>query len=217
MRYEIIENNKTSNDESIFKLIKNGLDELYRKKWKYVFIVSYITIAFFLWNMACALYELTTFNELPELIYKIISIAYYSIITTVLILLLFQVIIVIGKISNRKLKNRCEIGFKRCGLKTTTNEVPTLRNVYKDYQKEHGIIYEFNNLQIPQEVWDKYIPNIQLILKGIVYNMEVELDNDITRIPIMPNKYVSPYLVYTGDPYWSTAVNLLIVGKTGFR
>lgn len=210
-------NKEIKSNESIFKLINNGLKELWEKKWKFIFVIIYDIVAFFVWHIACALYELTTFNELPGLVCKVVSIAYYSIIIAILVLLLFQLIIVIGKISNIKLKNRCGTGFRRSGLKTSTNEVPTLRNVYKDYEKEHGIIYEFDNPQIPLEVWDKYIPNIQLILKGIVYNMEIEFDKDIIRIPIMPNKYVSPYLVYTGDPYWSTAVNLLIVGKTGSR
>lgn len=206
-----------SNEKNIFALINDGLKELWKKKWKFIFIVLYTIVAFFLWNISCAIYELFTFNELPELIYKIVSIFYYSIIAIVLLLLLFQVVISIGKVANRKLKNRCETGFRRCGLKTSTNEVPTLRNVYKDYEKEHGIIYEFDNVQIPMEVWEKNISSLQLILKGIVYNMDIGIGTDIARIPILPYEYVTPYYIDVRDNALSSMDNCLIVGQTGSR
>lgn len=210
-----MEKKEIKTNENIFKLIKNGLNELWYKKWKFIFLAIYEVIAFLLWTISCALWELFGFDKLPELIYKVTKISYFVTIATTLLLLLFQIIILIGQFANKKMKNRCDTGFKRCGLKTDTNEFPQLLNVYNDDFVKHCLVYEFDNLQIPLQEWDNKTANLQKILKGKVNRFEEEDNADITRVVILPNRYVSPYYIDINDNALSSMDNCLIVGPTG--
>lgn len=217
MRYKVIENkqnNETKEKEKLLKLVNNGLHELYSKKWKYIFVALYTTVAFFLWNFIYALWVIFPFNNLPKLVYNVISIIYFGIAITLLILLLLQVVIYIGKASHCFVKKRCITGFRRCGLKTKTDEVPPLVDVYNDTEKLCGRIYLFENLQIPIEKFKENTSSIQLILKGQVYDMDYAENTDYTHINIIPNKYVMPYIIGTYKEEFKEWLNLLVVGKT---
>lgn len=217
MSNKIIENNKIVNNESIFELINDGLKELLQKKWKLIFVIIYDVVAFFVWNIACALYELATFNELPELIYKVVSTAFYSIIVVVLVLLLLQVIIIIGKSAYAKLKKVCNKGFKDCALKNQSGETPILKSVYKDITKEHGLICKVKNFNIPLTEFYNKIQNLELIFKGQIYNMKYASNTDFTLISVLPNEYVTAYKIDVNDDKLSSMDNCLIVGQTGSR
>lgn len=205
------------NTKNIFKLIKKGVNELYFKKWKFIFVIIYEIIAFFLWNISCALWEMLPFNQLPELIHKLIEISYFGIVATILILLFLQVIIYIGKLSNKKQKNRCEIGFKRCGLETNTGEPPVLIDVFPDKETAHGIVYKFDDLQIPISKWENKTEDIEKILKGKIVRFEEENTTDTTSVIVTPYKYVTPYIINANDDALSSMDNCLIVGQTGSR
>ena len=210
-------NNEIKEKEKLSKLINNGLHELYSKKWKYIFAVLYSIVAFFLWNILYAFWVIFPFDDLPKIIYNVISVIYFGIAIALLVLLLFQVIIYIGKTSHYFLKKRCITGFRRCGLKTTTDEIPPLCDVYNDTEKLYGRIYSFENLQIPLEKFKEKTSTIQLILKGKIYDMDYEKNTDYTRINILPNKYVKPYIIGTYKEEFKEWLNLLVVGKTGSR
>ena len=100
-----------------------------------------------MWNISCALWEMLPFNQLPELIHKLIEISYFGIIATILILLFITSNYIYSKLSHKKQKNRCEIGFKRCGLETNTGEQPILIDIFPDKETSHGIVYKFDDLQ----------------------------------------------------------------------
>lgn len=204
-------------NKKFIELIKNGINEIYQKKWKFVFVVVYEIIAFFLWNISCALWEMLPFNQLPELIHKLIEISYFGIVATILILILFQVIIYIGKVTHIQQKNRCITGFKRCGLKTKENEIPNLYTIYKDKNKKHGLIYEFESLQIPMKTWEDKIPDMELIFKGKIYSIEYAENTDIIYVSVIPNKYATSYKIDINDNALSSMDNCLIVGQTGSR
>lgn len=210
-------NKEIKTKENIFKLIKKGVTELYLKKWKFIFIIIYEIIAFFVWNISCALWEMLPFNQLPELIHKLIEISYFGIIATILILLLLQVIIYIGKLSHKKQKNRCEIGFKRCGLETNTGEQPILIDIFPDKETAHGIVYKFDDLQIPISKWENKTEDIEKILKGKIVRFEEENTTDTTNVVITPYQYVTPYIINANDEALSSMENCLIVGQTGSR
>lgn len=210
-------NKEIKTKENIFKLIKKGVNELYLKKWKFIFVIIYEIIAFFLWNISCALWEMLPFNQLPELIHKLIEISYFGIIATILILLLLQVIIYISKLSHKKQKNRCEIGFKRCGLETNTGEQPILIDTFPDKETAHGIVYKFDNLQIPISKWENKTEDIEKILKGKIVRFEEENTTDTTNVVITPYQYVTPYIINANDEALSSMENCLIVGQTGSR
>jgi hypothetical protein len=212
-----MENKKINNNESIFQLINDGLKELWEKKWKFMFVVIYDVVAFFVWNIACALYELSTFNELPELFYKVVSTAFYSIIIAVIVLLLLQVIIIIGKSAYAKLKKVCNKGFKDCGLKNQSGETPTLKSICKDVNKEYGLILKVKNFNIPLTEFYNKIQNLELVVKGQIYNMDYANNTDFTLISVLPNEYVTSYKIDVNDDKLSSMDNCLIVGQTGSR
>lgn len=208
---------KKEEKEKFINLVKNGLNEMYRKKWKNIFIVIYTTIAFFIWNISYAIWTLLPINDLPKFAYEIIKISYFGIIAIILLLLLSQVIIYIGKLANKKIKNRCNTGFKRCGLETETREQPILTDIFPDKETEHGIVYTFDDLQIPISKWQDKTEDIEKILKGKIVRFEENNKTDTTSIIITPYEYVTPYIINANDDALSSMENCLIVGQTGSR
>ena len=219
MKNKIIDNKKIDSKEknSYLKSIKIGLNELWHRKWKNIFIALYTILAFFIWNICYAIWSLLPLNNLPTLIRDIVRISYLGIIAIVLLLLLSQIIIYIGKLANRKIKNRCKTGFKRCGLKTETGEQPILKDRFPDKETKHGIVYRFDDLQIPISKWQSKTEDIEKILKGKIVRFDIDNEHDMTNVVITPYKYVTPYIVNANDDALSSMENCLIVGQTGSR
>ena len=57
MKNKIIDNKKIDSKEknSYLKSIKIGLNELWHRKWKNIFIALYTILAFFIWNICYAI------------------------------------------------------------------------------------------------------------------------------------------------------------------
>ena len=109
---------------------------------------------------------------------------------------------------------------RRCGLKNSQEEFPTLISVKRDKDKPHGLILKIKNQGITIPAINEKVESLKLSLKGIIYHIEDDEDTDYSLIWLLPNKYVHPALFSPsdnaiGDIGINQLINMLIVGATG--
>ena len=191
--------------------IINGIEEiLIRRKWKFIFPITYSIIARNLWGDREFLFSIFPFDT-TNIIYPYIKIIAFAIYGTLLILGLLQVFVIIGKTTRNTYKN----DLKESGITNKAGKPAYVIKKYTNKNRKKGVMFELYNPNISMENWKNYISILETIFDSKVYQISFGKNTHRILLDTVPRKYATPTTISVNNNPTIEGSSTLAIGNTG--
>lgn len=188
-------------------MIKKILNKI--NVFKIIIVELYIVLAQLIWHLKEYLYKLA---NIP-----IKSISYYVYNIGIAVSLTAILIALIVKLKNPINSKKEEKIMLDIGLKNKNGEIPKLKGIYNDPNKENGLIYRYISKNIPKSKFEEFNDELERAYDINIYGMkEIPGKNKYIDIYCVPKIYdeLKEFRLSTEDKFMDNFIHELVVGGT---
>lgn len=177
--------------------------------FKIIIVELYIVLAQLIWHLKEYLYKLANI--------QIKSIPYYVYNTGIAVSLTAILIALIIKLKNPINSKKEEKIMLDIGLKNRNGEIPKLKRIYNNPDKENGVIYRYISKNIPKSKFEEFNDELERAYDINIYSMrEIPGKNKYIDIYCVPKIFdkLKEFKISEEDKFMDNFIHELIVGGT---